>query len=80
MNKAYYAALVGGNWDAYASARTRYYAHYGDEPPLLTIRKGGGDEPWRDLAALAATVLTLGTFSLLLVPYGPWQPLESLAR
>jgi hypothetical protein len=35
---------------------------------------GGG------LAALAATVLTLGTFSLLLVPYGPWKPLESLAR
>jgi hypothetical protein len=46
VDKAYYAALVGGNWDAYASARTKYHAHYGDEPPL-TIRKGGGDEPWR---------------------------------
>jgi hypothetical protein len=32
------------------------------------------------LAALATTVLTLGTCSLLLVPYGLWKPLEGLAR
>ena len=79
VDKAYYAALVSGDWGAYARARTRYYAHYGDEPPL-TIRKGGGNEPWRRPGGFGGH-RALGTFSLLpAVPYGPWKPLESLAR